>query len=121
MTLKAMEKQYGCDIKDIVAGIGPSISAERYEVGSEVVAQVRNAFGDHSSRLLLGYNESMHFDLWEANRILLEETGVGNIEISGLCTAGNSADWYSHRGEKGKTGRFGVLIGLDEIVDKEPM
>jgi copper oxidase (laccase) domain-containing protein len=108
-----MVNQYGCEIKNIIAGIGPSISAQCYEVGPEVVAQVRIAFGDHAGRILLPKNGTMHFDLWEANRILLDESGVENIEISGLCTAGISADWYSHRGERGKTGRFGVLIGLE--------
>jgi len=34
------------------------------------------------------------------------------VEVSGLCTACLVQDWYSHRAEAGKTGRFGVLIAL---------
>ena len=29
-----------------------------------------------------------------------------------ICTACHTEDWFSHRAEKGKTGRFGALIGL---------
>jgi copper oxidase (laccase) domain-containing protein len=38
--------------------------------------------------------------------------GVEQIEVSGLCTAHNLDDWYSHRAEHGWTGRFGVLMTL---------
>jgi copper oxidase (laccase) domain-containing protein len=34
------------------------------------------------------------------------------VERAGLCTACNLDDWYSHRAEKGRTGRFGALIAL---------
>ena len=54
----------------------------------------------------------VQFDLWAANRLILENLGVRYIEISEICTACNLSDWYSHRAEKGRTGRFGALIGL---------
>jgi copper oxidase (laccase) domain-containing protein len=37
---------------------------------------------------------------------------VEQIEIASLCTACHLEDWFSHRAEKGKTGRFGALIAL---------
>ncbi|RPI31036.1 MAG: hypothetical protein EHM70_12465 [Chloroflexota bacterium] len=43
---------------------------------------------------------------------MLERLGVRQIEVSGICTACHLQDWYSHRGEGGKTGRFGMLAGL---------
>ncbi len=54
----------------------------------------------------------MKFDLWAANRLLLEQAGVRHIEVAGLCTACHTEDWYSHRAEKGRTGRFGAIIAL---------
>jgi len=57
-------------------------------------------------------NGSYHLDLWLANRMILEESGVKNIEVAGICTAHNPIEWYSHRGEVGKTGRFGAVISL---------
>jgi copper oxidase (laccase) domain-containing protein len=29
-----------------------------------------------------------------------------------LCSACNTGDWFSHRAERGQTGRFGALIAL---------
>ncbi len=113
-TVRTMQSVYGSNSEDILAGIGPSIAMHHYEVGPEVVEQVESAFGQEAKELLLQNGESTHFDLWRANQILLEKVGVRNIEISGLCTACDLQDWYSHRAEMGKTGRFGALIALEE-------
>jgi copper oxidase (laccase) domain-containing protein len=77
-----------------------------------VVIQVQQTFGPESPSLLSVYAGSMHLDLWAANRILLEKAGVRQIEVAGLCTACHTDDWYSHRAEKGQTGRFGAIIAL---------
>jgi len=42
----------------------------------------------------------------------LQEAGVRQIEVAGICTACNLQDWFSHRAENGKTGRFAVLMAL---------
>jgi purine-nucleoside/S-methyl-5'-thioadenosine phosphorylase / adenosine deaminase len=110
--VQAMQTNYYCRPADIFAGIGPSIGAHHYPVGAEVVQQVQNAFGPRASTFLSQQNGKTNLDLWAANRAVLENCGVENIEISGLCTACNPGDWYSHRGESGRTGRFGALIAL---------
>ena len=112
-TVKTMQSVYRCNPDNILAGIGPSIAVHHYEVGPEVVEQVNTAFSQDASELLIHKGESTQFDLWRANQILLEKMGVRNIEISGLCTACDLQDWYSHRGEMGTTGRFGALIALE--------
>lgn len=111
--VRAMATRYGSKPADIQAVVGPSISSEKYEVGPEVIQQVTNAFGGDAAALLPQHNGSPHFDLWAANRLVLEKAGVGKIEVAGICTASNLQDWYSHRGEGGKTGRFGALIALN--------
>jgi hypothetical protein len=57
---------------------------------------------------------AVQLDLWEANRLILADVGVRHIEVAGICTACHLDDWFSHRGEKGKTGRFGGLIHLKD-------
>ena len=111
-TIKAMAKQYGSNPADIVAGIGPSIGPDHYEVGSDVILQVMQKFGDESEQLLQSHNGKIHFDLWKTNRLLLEKASVEKIEVAEICTACNTGDWFSHRAEKGRTGRFGALITL---------
>lgn len=95
-----------------VVGIGPSIGPDHYEIGADVILQVMQKFGNDSERVLKSHSGKIHFNLWEANRMLLERAGVQHIEISGICTACNTRDWFSHRAEKGRTGRFGALITL---------
>ncbi len=111
-TINAMAKQYNSKPADIIAGIGPSIGPDHYEVGADVILQVMQKFGDDSEQLLKSHNGKIHFDLWKTNRILLEKAGVEKIEVAEICTACNTNDWFSHRAEKGRTGRFGALISL---------
>jgi YfiH family protein len=110
--LEAMQEHYGSRPEDILAAIGPSIGPDHYEVGPEVAEQVQQAFGEHAAALLCGENGRTHLDLWQANRLRLEQHGVRHIELAGICTACNTADWFSHRAEAGRTGRFGALLAL---------
>jgi hypothetical protein len=110
--VNAMKTQYNSNPADVVACIGPSIGPDHYEIGADVILQVMQKFGDDSDQVLRSNNGKIHFDLWKTNRILLERAGVGNIETAEICTACHTDDWFSHRAEKGRTGRFGALISL---------
>lgn len=112
--VRAMQKTYGCHPVDIQAGIGPSIGPERYQVGEEVVAEVRRHFGESSSALIArdSTDGTAYLDLWAANALDLRRAGVEQIEIAGICTAENTDEFYSHRAENGRTGRFGVVLAL---------
>ncbi len=111
-TVKAMKERYGSKPENIIAAIGPSIGVDHYEVGPDVISQVEQAFGVDAKRVIEAHNGKTYFDLWNANRIQLEKSGVQQIEVSGICTACHLDDWYSHRVEKGRTGRFGAMIAL---------
>ncbi len=110
--VSAMQEHYASNPMDILAAIGPAIGPDHYEVGEDVIAQVKEAFGDNAESLLESHDKSTHFNLWKANQLLLAESGVKQIETAGICTACHTDDWFSHRAEKGKTGRFGALIAL---------
>ena len=110
--VKAMQREYGSRPSDMRAAIGPSIAAHHYAVGPEVEQAVRASFGTKADRHLQKIDGNIHLDLWSANRALMEGEGVRQIEVSGLCSACALDDWYSHRGQGGKTGRFGVAMAL---------
>jgi hypothetical protein len=110
--VQSMQERYGSNPVDILAAIGPAIGPDHYEVGENVIAQVKAAFGAEAESLLISHGESLHFDLWKANEVLLRGEGVNRIETASICTACHLKDWYSHRGEKGETGRFGALLAL---------
>jgi hypothetical protein len=107
-----MQERYASNPADILAAIGPAIGPDHYEIGEDVIMQVQYTFGERAASLLEKHGESVHFNLWKANQILLEDARVKDIEVAGICTACHTNDWFSHRGEKGKTGRFGALIAM---------
>jgi YfiH family protein len=113
-TVETMETVYHTNPADVIAAIGPSISVHHYEVGREVAEQVESSFRNESMGMLVQEGDATYFDLWLANQRLLEQSGISEIESSGICTACNLQDWYSHRGERGNTGRFGALITLGD-------
>jgi YfiH family protein len=115
-TVQAMIKELSCKADDIIAVIGPAIGPCCYEVGAEVIDTAADAFSDSES--LFHHNGKAghaHFDMWEANRRQLIASGVKQIVGSNLCTACHTDQFFSHRAENGKTGRFGVMMGLRGI------
>ena len=110
--VEGMQSHYGCKPEDIVAGIGPSIGVDHYEVGVDVISQFQEKYNKDADQILQTRNGSTYLDLWTANAIQLRNAGVEQIQISGLCTACHLDDWFSHRAEKGKTGRFGAIMAL---------
>ena len=110
--VQAMQSRYGSHPGDILAAIGPSIGPDHYEVGPDVIGHFREAFGDRVDGLIHRREGRTYLDLWAANRFQLQDAGVVHIESPGVCTACHPEDWFSHRLEKGKTGRFGALMAL---------
>jgi len=111
-TIRAMEHTFGCAPADLLACLGPAIGPCCYRVGEEVITRVRDVFGG-SDRLLLAQTDgSCHFDLPGAVRLQLLDAGVHHIEASGICTCCRTNEFYSHRAEKGRTGRFATILAL---------
>jgi YfiH family protein len=110
--VEMMIENYETDPGDLRAGIGPSIGPDHYQIGKDVLEQVKLSFGNKADQFIINQYGNTFFDLWKANEYILHGMGVKNIEISGICTGCNLGDWYSHRLESGITGRFGAVIGL---------
>ncbi len=110
---QAMIDLLGCRAQDIIAGIGPAIGPCCYEVGQDVVQAVAQAFPAHPD-LLHPCDDGKHwlFDMWTANRRQLEEIGIEQIEVAAMCTACHTDEWFSHRAERGQTGRFAAVIAM---------
>lgn len=111
-TVEGMMVAYGSRPDDLIACIGPSIGPCCYQIGGNVVKLVDEVF-PHQPQLLQQQGDgSRHFDLWEANRLQLAALGIRQIEVSGLCTACHNDEFFSHRADRGRTGRFAVVMGL---------
>ena len=115
ITRHAVEKMvacYGSAPEAILAGIGPSICQDCYQVGVDVYQAFVESIGEKGRKYFKKVHHRYYLDLWQANIDQLNEAGVEQVEGSGICTACHLEDWYSHRAEGGKTGRFGVLMSL---------
>jgi len=88
----------------LTAAIGPGIGPCCYEVGPDVADPFEARFGEVVSDGKL--------DLWRAAELALEESGVEEIERTDLCTFCHPQLFFSHRRDRGITGRQGVIAAL---------
>lgn len=113
-TLKAMHEAFGTNPQDVIAAVGPSICGDCFEVGPEVVAEFANAFSKEQMKLLChaGNGDRSYIDLWKANRIVLEEAGIPeqNISVTNLCTRCNPDLLYSHRIMGAQRGNLAAVL-----------
>ncbi|MCU0497371.1 MAG: peptidoglycan editing factor PgeF [Anaerolineae bacterium] len=113
--ITAMKQAYGCRPSDLRAGIGPSIGPRKYQVGEEVIGAVMKRYQTIDSLIMRDPQDgTAYFNLWEANTRDLMRAGLApeQIAVMGICTAENTAEFFSHRAERGQTGRFGAVIAL---------
>jgi YfiH family protein len=86
----------------LAAAIGPGIGRCCYEVGEEVAAPFRERFGDDVVR-------EGRLDLWTSAERALRAAGVGRVDRFDRCTACEPETFFSHRRDRGRTGRQGVI------------
>jgi YfiH family protein len=86
----------------VSAVIGPGIGPCCYDVGEDVAARFRRAFG-------LGLVHDGKLDLWSAGERALRAAGCVRVDRMDVCTACNPDRFFSHRRDEGLTGRQGVL------------
>ena len=84
--VKAIESEFGISSKNLTAAIGPSIKSDCYEVGEDVASLFKAGFGDTDSYLTVCNNSKYMLDLALANRVQLQDAGVGEIEVLDICT-----------------------------------
>jgi YfiH family protein len=87
------------------AAIGPGIGPCCYGVGDEVAAPFRERFGGD---VLSGRN----LDLAEATERTLRAAGADSVERVRRCTSCEEELFFSHRRDRGVTGRQGVVAAL---------
>jgi YfiH family protein len=111
--VQGMIQAFGSSPGDLLAGIGPSIGPDHYEIGEDVIRQFSLSFGPIAEDFIQNRNGIHYLDLWAANQHLLEAQGLSMIEVAGHCTVCENTDWFSHRAEQGRTGRFAALLSKE--------
>ena len=135
-----MRRWFGTKPRDIKAAVGPGVHNCCYTVGPEVRGEFESQFA-YADKLFHEIKESdpvrekypllfltarapghselpvnIFLDLVEANRRQLMDAGVPakNIDCSPLCTSCREDLLFSHRAEKGVTGRMMGVVGIRE-------
>jgi YfiH family protein len=133
-----MRSEFGSRPQDIHALIGPGIGKCCYEIGDEVKNEFESQFS-YTGALFHEVHESdpvrkrypllflegrapghgdrcrkLYLDLAMANRQQLQDAGVPKKQIATLkeCPACDTRMFFSHRAEKGRTGRMMAGIGM---------
>jgi YfiH family protein len=133
-----MRLEFGSKPEDMIASVGPGIGQCCYSIGDEVREQFESQFTyapelfhevydsdpvkEKYPMLFLtarapGHSNlgpAMHLDLAEANRRQLLAAGLKEkaIAMTGQCTGCHTDRFFSHRIEKGFTGRMMSVIGI---------
>jgi hypothetical protein len=116
VTVTALARELGSIPADLIAAIGPSISAERYEVGEDVRARFLSggfSVGELARWFRPGARPGhWQFDGWQAASDQLEAAGLdaAHIHSSGLCTATYPDLFCSYRRDGVAAGRIAAAI-----------
>lgn len=112
-TVKTMELVYHCKPKDILAGIGPSIGPDAFEVDSPV-AEYFMLKRPQTQQCVTQRGQKYHINLWEVNRQVLLECGIlpEHIEVAGICTKSDPGLFFSHRAMGTQRGSMAAVITL---------
>ncbi|MEN2993934.1 MAG: peptidoglycan editing factor PgeF [Thermodesulfovibrio sp.] len=111
-TINKMREIYGCEPKNLLIAFGPYIKACCYEVGDEVIEQIkRETFNEE---YIFKINSKKHIDIGIANLIQALSVGVKkeNIWFSKDCTYCKNNEYASYRFNKEKAGRQYGIIGM---------
>jgi polyphenol oxidase len=140
-----MRLEFGSRPEDLIASIGPGIGQCCYSVGEEVQQQFESQF-TYAAELFREVYDSdqvknkypmlfltarapghsaigpgLHLDLPEANRRQLLAAGVKETAIfmTGQCTGCHTDRFFSHRIERGFTGRMMSVIGVVRVGPRQ--
>jgi hypothetical protein len=107
--VRVLVERHGSRPGDLLAVIGPGIGPCCFEVERALATRFRDELGpvvasprDQGSRV----------DLWAANQVVLRRVGVhrSRVEVLGRCTSCEERTFFSHRRDRGLTGRHVAFV-----------
>ena len=117
--VKVWQQAEGVEAKDIYVAIGPSIGGCCYIVDDKVISSIdKRVLEEDTQPFKPLSNGTYQLDLKLLNVQYLRNAGIGNenILVSDLCTSCEKELFFSHRRDKGRTGRMLSFIGINEEV-----
>lgn len=99
--VRLMARRYGADSADVVIHCGVAICGKCYEVNAEVAERLTGRPASGPRRV----------DLRELLAARAHQLGVGEVTVSGWCTAHHCDRFFSHRASGGRDGRMVAFVG----------
>ncbi|CAM5720802.1 putative Laccase domain protein [Streptomyces afghaniensis 772] [Streptomyces afghaniensis] len=102
--------------EEVLTIVGPSISERHYVVDDRVINEIEKAIQSEHKPFTTISPGQYRLNLQEANKQILLESGMleSNIHLTDYCTYEDDAYFFSHRRDKGNTGRMMSYIGWRE-------
>jgi polyphenol oxidase len=110
----AAMRSLGSTPANVVAGLGPAIPPDRYQVGEDVYHAAGQVLGRSAAQVIREDGTGRWlFDLWTANRIVLREAGVpdDSMHLAQIPTGSDPGLFFSDR-EVRPCGRFAAMARL---------
>lgn len=111
--VRMMQESFQSDPRDILAGVGPSICPNCFEVDAALGGEFQNAFPETDCLLPGRRPGKAYVDLWQVAVCQFLEAGIvpGNISLMEVCTV-EDGRLYSHRGDGGRTGGMTAYLRI---------
>jgi YfiH family protein len=105
-------RSLGVEPDRLVAAIGAGISPEHFEVGPEVLDAFGAAFGPDAPIVSIRPDGKGFIDLQRGIVTQLTRAGVrpDRIDTTDRCTVRDADEFFSHRRDRGQTGRMSAFI-----------
>ena len=109
--VRALQRSAGAEPAQMLAAIGPAIGRCCYEVSPELAALFRGLFGPGAADDPAAH-AAPHLDLRYCVERSLVAAGVPDARIEQVagCTACDAQSFFSHRRDRGRTGRHLAFV-----------
>ena len=111
----ATMRELGASPENVIAGLGPAIAPDRYQVGADVAEAAEQNLGSAAAEVIRPDGTGRWlFDLWAANRIVLREAGLADerISVAAIPTGSGRPNLFFSDREVRPCGRFAAIARL---------
>jgi len=117
--VRAMREAFQCRPEDMWAGLSPNLHACCLRLGPDQHQQFVKAWPERAAYMQREDDTGFSLSLNDLARSQLEEEGLvaDRMEIQAFCTGCNPSLFFSHRRDKGLTGRMWTMAGF---ADDQP-
>ena len=114
VAINKMINAFGCNVENILVGIGPHICKDCYEVGKDVFDEFKSNNFNLKQIFIEKNDEKYLLNLEEAVKLTVMECGVPekNISSAGYCTLHSEEKFCSYRRTKSSSDRMLTAIML---------